>query len=158
VRQERCVGGAAHHIAAGGQGAERVAVIALAAGNEAGALGLANFDEVLAGGGFFGVLFFRGGGGGIRVVWGGRVGGDEGFGEFLGSLVGEQSRVDVGHLGELFGDSSVDLRVAVAEAGDGGSAGAVDDSSAVGGVQIDPFASRREHRVGEQSAVEDTAH
>jgi hypothetical protein len=48
--------------------------------------------------------------------------------------------------------------MAVAEARDGGTAGAVDDFAAVGGVQIDPFPSRREHGIGEQGAVEDTAH
>ena len=66
--------------------------------------------------------------------------------------------VDVGDLGELFGDRGVDPRMAVAEAGDGGAAGAVDDCAAVGGVQIDAFPARREHGIGEQSAVEDTAH
>src|SRR6266851_9463865 len=82
----------------------------------------------------------------------------EGFREFLGGLVGEQGGVDVGDLGELFGDRGVDPWMAVAEAGDCGTAGAVDDFAAVGGVQIDPFPSRREHGIGEQGAVEDTAH
>ena len=83
---------------------------------------------------------------------------DEGFGELLGGLVGEQDGVDVGDLGELFGDCGIDPRMAVAEAGDGGTAGAVDNFAAVGGVQIDPLPSRREHGIGEQGAVEDTAH
>jgi hypothetical protein len=58
----------------------------------------------------------------------------------------------------LFGDRSVDPRMSVAEAGDSGTAGAVDDFAPVCGVQIDPFPSRREHGIGEQGAVEDTAH
>lgn len=79
-----------------------------------------------------------------------------GFREFLGGLVGEQGSVDVGDLGELFDDCGVDPRMAVTEASDGGTAGAVDDLAAVDCVQIDPFPSRREHGTGEQRAVEDT--
>jgi hypothetical protein len=49
VGQEGGVGCAAHHVAAGGEGAERIAVVALPPGDEASALGLADLEEVLAG-------------------------------------------------------------------------------------------------------------
>ena len=49
LAQDRFVVGAAHHVAAGRQGAEGGAVIGLAAGDGAGALGLADLQEILAG-------------------------------------------------------------------------------------------------------------
>jgi hypothetical protein len=158
VGQEGGVGRATHHVAAGGEGAERVAVVALPAGDEAGALGLADLEEVLAGKLDGGFVAFGAGGTEIGVAEAAGFVADEGFREFLGRLVGEQGGVDVGDLGELFGDRGVDPWMAVAEAGDGGTAGAVDDFAAVGGVQKDPFPSRREHGIGEHGAVEDAAH
>ena len=133
-------------------------MVALAAGDEAGPLGLADLEEVLAGELDGGFVAFGAGGAEIGMTEAAGFMADEGFGEFLGGLVGEQDGVDVGDLGELFGDRGIDPRMAVAEAGDGGTAGAVDDFASVGGVQIDPLPSRREHGIGEQGAVEDTAH
>jgi hypothetical protein len=116
----------------------------LPAGDEAGALGLADLEEVLAGKLDGGFVAFGARGTEIGVAEAAGLVADEGFREFLGGLVGEQGGVDVCDLGELFGDRGVDPRMAEAEAGDGGTAGAVDDFAAVGGVQIKspPLASR----------------
>jgi hypothetical protein len=101
VGQEGGVGPAAHHVAAGGEGAERVAVVALPAGDEAGALGLADLEEVLAGKLDGGFVAFGAGGTEIGVAEAAGFVADEGFREFLGGLVGEQGGVDVGDLGEF---------------------------------------------------------
>ena len=77
----------------------------------------------------------------------------ENLGEFLGGLVREQDRVDVGDVRELLGDRGVDPWMAMAEAGDGRTARAVDDLLAARSVQVDPFSSCREHGIGEKCAV-----
>jgi hypothetical protein len=57
--------------------------------------------------------------------------------------------VNVRDFGELFGECGVDPRMAVTEASDRGAAGAVDDFTAVSGVQEDPSSSRRKEGIGE---------
>ena len=92
---------AAHHVAAGGQRAERGAVVALAAGDGADALRLADLDEILARQ-LDRRLVALGAGGAEPGV--GQAAGfvvEHDLGEFLGRLVGEGAGVRVGHGGGL---------------------------------------------------------
>src|SRR5690348_2337450 len=60
--------------------------------------------------------------------------------EVLGGLADEGAGVRVGHARCLVADRGGDALVAVAETGDGGAAGAVDDLGAVGEMQVDAVA------------------
>ena len=93
-------------------------MVALAAGDEAGALGLADLEEVLAGELDGGFVAFRAGGAEIGVAEAARFVADQDFGKLLGGLVGEQHSVDVSDPGELFGDRGVDYLVRSARSED----------------------------------------
>ena len=139
-RQHRLVDRATHHVAAGAERAERIAVVALAAGDDVGAPGLADLDEVLAGELQRGLGAFRAGGAEIGVRQTARFAVQHDVREFLGGLAAERAGVGVGHGGGLAADGLGDAPVAMAQAGNGGAAGAVDDAGAVGEVKVDALA------------------
>src|SRR6476659_4642578 len=94
--QERRERRAAPFVAAGGQRAQRVAVIALAAGDDVAALGLAALDEILPRHLQRRLDRLRAAAYEVRVAdaWGGV--GDQPVGEFLGDFGGEEAGVGVG--------------------------------------------------------------
>ena len=120
--QDRLVLRPPHHVAAGRQRAQRGAVIGLPAGDGAGALGLADLQEVLPGEldrGFV-ALGARGAEPGAGQAAGFVVQHD--VRQILGRLVGERAGVGIGHGGGLAPDRLGDAAVAVAEAGHRGAA------------------------------------
>ena len=141
-------------VAAGGERAERVAVVALAARDEVGALGLVDFDEVLAREFQCGLGAFRAGGAEIGVGQAAWFAIQHDVREVFGGLAAEGSGVGVGHRGRLLADGGGDALIAVAEAGDRGATGAVDDAGAIGEVQVDALASNGDGW-GAAGAVED---
>ena len=115
-------------------------MIALPAGDEMGALGLADLDEVLAGQLQRGLGAFRAGGAEIGVGQTAGFAVQHDVREVLGGLAAERAGVGVGHGGGLAADGLGDAAVAVAEAGNRGAARSVDDARAVGEVQVDALA------------------
>ena len=115
-RQQGRVGRATGRVAAGGQRAERVAVIAAAPGDEFVALGLADFEKILPGklDGGFGA--FRSGGGKIGVGQPTRRVPDQHIGQFFRRLVAENRGVDIGNFIELGRYCVTHPAVAMAEA------------------------------------------
>src|SRR5438270_9583668 len=99
-------------------------MVALTASDEAGALGLADLDEVLAGELDRGFVAFGAGGAEVGAAKAARLVADKAFGKFFGSVVGEQDCVDVCDVGELFSDCFIDPRMAMTQAGDRSAAGA----------------------------------
>ena len=154
-REERLIEGAAHHVAAGTERAERVAVVALAAGDEVRALGLADLDEVLAGEFQRGLGAFGAGGAEVGVGQAAGFAIEHDVREVFCWLAAEGAGVGVGHGGGLASDGLGDAAVAVAEAGDRGAAGAIDDAGAVGEVEVDAVAAGCDGW-GATGAVEDT--
>ena len=139
-RQDRLVQRAPHHVAARAERAKRVAMIALSARDEVGALGLTNLDEVLARKLQRSLGAFRAGGAEVRVRQTAGFAVQHDVREVLGRLAAERAGVGVGHGGRLAADGLGDAAVAVAEAGNGGAAGTIDDARAVGLMQVDPLA------------------
>ncbi len=133
-RQHRFVQRAPHHVAAGAEGAEGVAVVALAACDEVRALRLADLDKVLSRELKRGLGALRAGRAEIRMRQAAGFAVENDMREVLRRLAAERSGVRVGHAGGLPPDRRCDALVAVAETGDRGTTGAVDDLRAVGQV------------------------
>lgn len=129
---------AAPGVAAHRQRAQRIAVVALAPRHDVAALGLADFDEILAGHlqrGFHGFRTARHEVGVRNARW--RVG-DQAVGQALGDLGGEEAGVRVGQRVDLRMHGGLDVGVVVPQAGNGSAARAVEIGAA--GAVIDPHA------------------
>lgn len=135
--EERRVGSAAGEIATDSHRAKGAAVVALAAGEDAVAVGLAEFEEILAD-------EFNGGFGGLgaarskvdaTVAKVGRSESEEAGSEFFGGGIMELRGVGKGELGGLGGHGSGDFWDAVADIDNGGRAGGVEEFAAVLGVE-----------------------
>ena len=156
--QQGIEGLAAPHAAADRQGAQGVAVIALAPGDEAVARRLADFQEVLAG-----QLERRlvGLGAAGDVVDPGQVArrpGDQVLGQGFRGLGGEEGAVDVGDAVDLLLDGPDHRRVAVPQTGHRGTAGGVQVAFAGAVDDIGALALNRARIVVLRLAVEHVAH
>lgn len=158
VDQQRREGLAAPLVAADRQRAECVAVVALAARQEGGALRLAGFQPVLAGQFERGLHGFRAAGDQVDLieVAGGMCG--QVGGQLFGGVAGEEGGVAVGVAVDLGVHGGQHVGVGVAERGDGGAAAGVEIGAAgavgngdAGGVGGDRWRSA-------QVAVDDVAH
>ena len=146
-----------HRVTAGRQGAEGGAVVGLAAGDGADALGLADFQEILAGELDRGLIALGARGAEPRAGEAAGFLGQDDIREVFGRLVGECAGVGVGHGGGLAADSLGDAAIAVTEACDGGTARGVDNGLPVGGVEIKALATDSDGRDG-AGAMEDAGH
>ena len=135
--KKRCVGSAASEVARDGHSAEGRAVVALAAGEDAVALGLAEFEEVLADefDGGFGGFGTAGSEVDAAVLKIGRSEGEEAGGEFFGGSVVELRGVGEGELRGLGGNGGGDFGDAVANVDDRGGAGGVEKFATVLGIE-----------------------
>ena len=109
----------AHLVAAGGERSQRVAVVALAAGNDVTPLRLPDLDEILPR--HFERCFdcLRSARHEIGVADALRSARDQPVGQGFGRFVGEEARMGVGKLVGLHVQGGSHVRMAVAEAGDG---------------------------------------
>lgn len=111
---------------AAGQRAQRVAVIALPAGDEMATLRLADLDEILPRHLHGGLDGLGTAGDEIDVVEPLRCQANQPLGQLLGDIGGEEGGMGVGDAIHLRAHRGHDLGVAVAEARDGGATRAVD--------------------------------
>jgi hypothetical protein len=142
----RGVGSAAADIAADGHGPEGAAVIALLAGNDAVAGGLPGFEKKLA-------REFDGGFGGFGAAGSevdaaailkiARGDGEDAGGKLFGGLGMKLRGVGEGDATRLFGHGAADFGDTVADTDDGGLAGGVEETAAVGGDDPAAFAANR---------------
>ena len=154
LRQQRLERLAAPAVAAGGERADRVAVIALPAPDDVTALGLPDLEHVLARHLERGFDAFGAAGVEVHALeTGGRVG-DDRVGERLGDFGGEERRVRIRELVDLALDRLEHARVAVAEARHGCTARGVEIAFAVAVVNVEAFAAHRDGQVGFGVAVE----
>ena len=114
--QERLELRAPPRISAGGEGAERVAVVALAAGDDMAALRLADLDEILARHLERRLHRLRAAAYQIDVIEAGGGVLDQTVGEAFGGLGGEKGGMRVGELIELLAHGGEHVRMSVAEA------------------------------------------
>ena len=158
VDQERLELGAAPFVAAGGEGAEGVAVVALPPGDDMASGGLALFDEVLAGH-LEGRLHRLGAAAhevGVRNA--GRGAANEVIGETLGNLGREEPRVGVGEAVDLGMDCGHHVGMTMAEAGHGRAAGGV-EIDATGSVdELDPAAGHGDGQGAGDLAMKEMGH
>ena len=119
-------------------------MVALAARDEARALGLADLDEILPRQLQRRLGAFRAGGAEIRVGKAAGFAVQHDVRQVLGGLAAERAGMGVGHRRGLPADRGGDALVAVAEARDRRAARAVDDLRAVGEVQVDAVAADRD--------------
>ncbi len=146
------------HVAADRKRTQRIAVVALAPGDEILALILAGFLEILLGQLERGLDRLGAAGDVVDLAdpLGRRI--DQQRGQRLGRLVGEKGRVRIGQLIDLLLDRLDHLRMAVPKAGHGGTATGVDIALAGGVDQIDPLAADGERHFGAWIAVEYFSH
>jgi len=135
VDQQRRIGGAPRAVAADGERAERVAVIALAARDDVAALRLADLDEILARHLQRRFDRLRAAGHEIGVRGAGRGVFDQALGQALGDFGREKARVRIGEPVDLGVHRRQHVGMAVAQAGHGRAARAVEVSLAVAVVQ-----------------------
>jgi hypothetical protein len=127
-------------IAADREGAERVAVIALAPGDEMPPLRLALFDEILSRHLQRRLNGFRAAGDVIDMADSGRCAADQMVGQLLGRLGGEEAGMGISQLAGLFLHGAGYVRMAMAKAAHRRAAGGVDVTLAGGILDIDPLA------------------
>ncbi len=156
-RQDRRIGRAAHHVAAGRERAQRGAVVALPPRDEIPPLTLAALDEILPRQLQRRLRPLRAGRAEIGVAEAARIAVEQQIGERLGRLAGEKAGMRIRHALRLCRDRAGDAPVAVAEAGDRSAAGAVDDFAPVREAQIDAVAGDGGGRGGSR-AVQNVAH
>ncbi len=145
-------------VAAGGERAKCVAVIALPAGDDVPALRLALFDEILPGHLQGRLDGFRTAAHQIDVIETvGRMS-NEIVGEFLGDVRGEEAGMRVGQLIQLLVKGRQHVRMAVAEAGHGGAARSVDIGLAGGIEEFDALAADGDRHGGIGIAMQKMGH
>ena len=149
---------APRHIAAHGERAERVAVVALAPRDEAMARGPAGFHEVLARQLERGFVGLRSAGDIVDLGHAVRRAGNQVVGQGLRGFAGEERGVRVGQPVELVLDRLDHRRMVVPEAGHGGPGGGVQIALAVAVDDVEALAADRD-RIGLLGvAVKDVAH
>jgi hypothetical protein len=156
--QQRLELAAAPGIAAGGQRAQRVAVIALAARDEMAALRLADLDEVLPRHLHRGLDGLRAAGDEIDIIEPLRRQPDQPLSQFLGDIGGEEGGVGVGDAVDLRAHRGHDLGMAVTEAGDGGATAGVKVTLAAAIDHGDADGAGDHRRWPAQVAVNDVVH
>ena len=138
--QERAKLRPAIRVAAGREGSQGIAVIALTAGDDVAALGMSGLDEILPGHlerGLDGLRTAR-----HEIDMGhalGRVR-DETIRERFRDLRGEETRMREGELLGLRDDGRIHIGMAVSEARDGGAARGVDIGPSIASHDLDTFA------------------
>ena len=145
-------------VAADGQGAERIAMVALLAGDEMPALRLADLDEILARHLERGLHGLRAAADEIDVAGAGGPVGDEVLAQLLGDLRGEEAGVRVGELVELGVHGGQHVRVAVPEARHRRAARGIDILLAGGVPDVDALPARGHGIVVRDRAVQDAGH
>ena len=145
-------------VAADGQGAERIAVIALPPGDDMTALRLADLDKILARHLERRLDRLRAAAHEIDMAQTRRSILDQPVGEAFGDFGGEESGVRIGEGVELFMHRGEHVRVAVAEARDGRAARRVEIALAVGVDDLDPRAGDRDRHVIICSAMQYMRH
>ena len=156
-REQRRIGRAAPGVAAGGERAERVAVIALPPRDEMLPLRLAALDEILPRELDAGLDRLRSAADEIGVGETAGLMPDQRFGERLGRLGGEEGGVRIGQRRGLLRHRRDHARMLMAEAGDRRAAGGVDHAPPVLGKEIDAFAADRLGRRLAQRAMQHAA-
>ena len=149
---------AAPGVAAGGQRAQGVAVIALAARDEMAALRLAALDTILARQLQRAFHRFRAARDKIHAVDAGRRPGDQEVGQCFHRCAGKERAVRISHAGHLPLHGGDHGCVRMSEAGDGRAAAGVQVALAVGIDQVGAVAGNGGGVGGGQAAVEDMAH
>ena len=158
VREQRRIGFAPPGIAAGRQRAERIAVIALAARDEMLALRLAALDEILPRQLDAGLDRFRAAADEIGISETARLVADESLGQRLCGLGGEEAGMGIGELCHACSRHRLDhARMLMAETGDRGAAGGVENFAAILGNQPDALAADRLRRRFAQASVHHAA-
>ena len=147
----------AHHIAAGGERAERIAVIALPPGYVVRALGLANLHEILARQLQSRFRTFRPGRAEIGGGQTARRAIEDDVREFLRRPADEAAGVGIGHGGGLATNGVGNAAIAVAEAGDSGAARSIDDCPAVLQMKANAL-TRNGHGRDGAGAMQNTRH
>ncbi len=157
VRKQRRVGFASPGVAAGRQGAERVAVIALPACDEARTIRLTDLEEVLPRQLERGFDRLRTAGYQIGIGEATRFIADENARQFLRDVGGEEGCVRIGELGSLTRDRFKHARVLVAETGHRGTSGTVEDFASICADEPGAMAADGDWRRFAQAAVENVA-
>ena len=139
-RQQRRVGFATPGVSACRQGPERIAVVALAPGDEALALRLTAFDKILPRQFDAGLDRFRSAADEVGIGEPARFIADELLGQRFGRLRREEAGMGISELRRLPCDSLDHARVLMPEAGNGGAAGAVENPPAILGNEPDAVA------------------
>lgn len=132
--KQRLIWRAAGYVAADRHGAEGAAMIALAAGNHAIAIGLADFEKILArklDGSFGGFGAARGEVDAAAMAKIRRRESEKARGEFFGRSRVKLGGVSKGELRGLFGHSAANFGDAVADVDNGGLAGSIQKLAAV---------------------------
>ena len=158
VRQHRHVELAPHRIAAGGQRAERVAMVALPPRDEARALWLAAFHVILPRHLQRGLRRLRARRTEIHMREPARLVPQHQIGQLFRRFAGIERGVGVADLRRLRAHRLQHARMAVAEAGDGRAAGSVDDGLSVGITNENALARQRERRGLAQVALDEAGH
>ncbi len=156
-RQQRRIGFATPGIAAGGQRAERVAVIALPPRDEVLALRLAGLEEILPRELDRGFDRLRAAADEIDVSEPAGLVANQMIGERLRGFGGEEGRVSISKLRGLLRHRLDHARMLVAEAGHRGAAGGIEHLPAVLGEQPDTFAADRLRRRLAQASMQHAA-
>jgi len=156
--QHRRVQRAPHGVAAGRQRAERVAVIALPARDDMHALRLPGLDEMLSRQLQRRLAALRPGGAEPGMREAARRVADQQIRQALGAFAGIERGMGVGQLVQLCPHGRQHPGMAVAKAGNRGTAGAVDHRAAIGLVQKHALAADGDGRVLMQAAVDQSRH
>ena len=156
--QQRLELGAAPAVAAGGERAQRVAVEALAPGDEPGAPRLAPFDEVLACHLERGLNGLRAAADEEHLVEVARRAVGQLFRQPFDRTVGEIAGMGEGDLLQLFGNRPLHPAVRVAQAGNRSAAAAVEIFPAVGIVDVDALAMGNRRHGARERAMENVGH
>ena len=125
--ENRLVIRAPHHVATGGQRAQRGAVVGLPAGDRPEPLGLTDLQEILPSQLDRGLVAFGARGTEPRPRQAAGFVMQQDVGQILGRLVGKRAGMGIGHGGGLSANRFGHAAVAMTEAGDRGPAGCVDD-------------------------------
>ena len=156
--QERAERLAPPFVAAGGERAQRVAVIALLARDDAPALRLAGLDEILPRHLQRGFHRFRAAADEIDAAEAARRVRDKSVGEALGGFAREEAGVGVGERVELRVQRGEHVRMAVPQAGHRRAAARVDVAPPVVVEYLDSLAADGHGREAVGGAVEQTGH
>jgi hypothetical protein len=158
VDQQRPVRLTPPRVAARGEGAERVAVVALPSRDEEAARRLAFLEEILAAHLQRRFHRLRAAGHKIDPVHAGRRVADQKIGELFGNRGREERRVRIGEAGRLVLKGRDDGRMPVTEARHGSTAGGIDVAAALVVEEMDAGAADRDRRRDPRVAGEDVVH